>query len=154
MVRVTSIRVLFGDPDESLLAAYRELLQTHFEVATEPNALKCVRRLRQLVPDVLVLEPEIPCGGGEGVLSVMRDEPSLADIPVMILTACRDPDVLKSVARFPIGDYRVKPLPPAQLVTRIRRLLDHQRMRKYARDVRNRLDRWDAMRTQEPIVDY
>jgi DNA-binding response OmpR family regulator len=148
-----SIRVLIADPDESLLAAYRTLLRTDFEVATAPNALKCVRRLRQAVPDVLVLEPQLPWGGGDGVLSIMRDEPSLADTPVMILTACRDPSVLHSVAPFPIGDYCVKPLPPAHLETRIRRFLDHRRRCARAVHENNRLERWNSRRTQDAVVD-
>jgi response regulator RpfG family c-di-GMP phosphodiesterase len=148
-----SIRVLIADPDESLLAAYRMLLRKDFEVATAPNALKCVRRLRQVVPDVLVLEPHLPWGGGDGVLAIMCNEPSLEDIPVMILTACRDPNVLKSVAAFPIGDYCVKPLPPVHLETRIRRLLDHRRRCARAVDENNRLERWNSRRTQETVVD-
>ncbi len=123
-------------------------------MATAPNALKCVRRMRQLIPDLLVLEPELPWGGGDGVLSIMRDEPCLADIPVMIVTACRDPRILKSVAPFPISDYQVKPLPPAVLVTRIRRLLDHRRRCARALDVSHRLERWNARRTQENVVDH
>jgi response regulator RpfG family c-di-GMP phosphodiesterase len=152
--RLISIRVIFADPDESLLAAYRELLRNEFHVATAPDALKCVRRLRHVVPDVLVLEPQLPWGGGEGVLSIMRDEPSLQDIPVMILTACRDPQILKRVAPFRISDYHVKPLAPAHLATRIRKLLDHRRQCARALDQRNRLERWNARRTHERIVDY
>jgi DNA-binding response OmpR family regulator len=151
---VTVIRVLFADPDESLLALYRERLLNDFDVATVPNALKCVQRLRLVVPDVLVLEPELPWGGGDGVLSVMRDEPPLAHIAVMILTSCRDLDVLKSVAPFPISDYRVKPLPPLQLATRIRRLLDRHRRREHVLDERNRSARWNARRTQQAVDDH
>jgi DNA-binding response OmpR family regulator len=151
---LTSIRVLFADPDESLLAAYRELRRNDFAVATAPNALKCVRRLRQFLPDVMVLEPQLPWGGGDGVLSIMRDEPCLADIPVTIVTACRDHLILKSVAPFPIGDYQVKPVPPTDLVTRIRRLLDHRRRCARALDVSHRLERWNGRRTLETVADH
>ena len=151
--RLISIRVLFADPDESLLAEYRGLLRRDFEVATVTNALECIGRLRQVVPDVLVLEPHLPWGGGDGVLAAMRDEPSLANIPVMILTACRDLDILKSVAPFPIRDYYVKPLSPAHLETRIRQLLDHHRRCARALDEGNRTRRWNSRRTQEAVVD-
>jgi response regulator RpfG family c-di-GMP phosphodiesterase len=123
-------------------------------VATAPNALKCVRRLRHVVPDVLVLEPQLPWGGGDGVLSIMRDEPSLTGIPVMILTACRELNILQSVAPFPICDYYVKPLPATHLATRICRLLDHRRRCERALDASHRLQRWNARRTQEAIGDH
>jgi response regulator RpfG family c-di-GMP phosphodiesterase len=148
-----SIRVLIADPDESLLAQYRELLRKDFDLAAATNALECIGRLRQIVPDVLVLEPHLPWGGGDGVLAAMHDEPSLAHIPVMILTACRDLNILKSVAPFPIHDYFVKPLSPADLETRIRRLLDHRRRRARALDEGHRMRRWNSRRTQEAVVD-
>ncbi len=122
-------------------------------MATVTNARECIGRLRQIVPDVLVLEPYLPWGGGAGVLAVMRDEPNLADIPVMIVTACRDVEVLKSVAPFPICDYFVKPLPPTHLETRIRRLLDHRRRCARALDEGNRMRRWNSRRTQETVGD-
>ena len=50
------IRVLMADPDESLQPLYRErLLQEGFELATALSGLECVARLRERVPDVLVL---------------------------------------------------------------------------------------------------
>ena len=81
------------------------------------------------VPDVLVLEPHMPWGGGDGILAVMGECPDLARVPVMILTACRDPHVLNGVDPFPISDYHVKPLAPDRLAVRLRSLLDHPRLR-------------------------
>jgi response regulator RpfG family c-di-GMP phosphodiesterase len=123
MESMTPIRVLIADPDQSLLAVYRELLRKDFDVVTACNGLKCVTRLRERTPDVLVLEPQLPWGGGAGVLAAMHEDSGLAEIPVMILTACRDRQVLESVAPFPIRDYHVKPLSPSHLGTRIRKVL-------------------------------
>lgn len=116
-------RVLIADPDEPLLTVYRELLRKEFDVVTASDGLKCLARLRERAPDVLVLEPQLPWGGGDGVLAAMRDESDLANVLVMILTECRDRHVLESVAPFAISDYCVKPLSPAHLTTRIRTVL-------------------------------
>jgi len=63
-----NIRVLIADPDERVLTSYREFLwQEGFEVDTVTNAIDCVARLRERVPDVLVLDPDLPWGGGSGV---------------------------------------------------------------------------------------
>ena len=100
------IRVLMADPDVSLSPVYREPLSREgFELVTAESGLECVARLRERVPDVLVLEPHMPWGGGDGILAIMGESPDLAAVPVMILTSCRDAHVLKCVARFPISDY-------------------------------------------------
>lgn len=128
--RVAQIQVLIAEPDECLLTEYRASLGEDFEVATAVNGLECVSSLRASVPDVLVLEPQLPWGGGNGVLATMRKVPELAIVPVMILTSCRDVVILKSVAPFPISDYCVKPLSPLQLATRILNVLSYRRLRR------------------------
>lgn len=123
------IHVLVADPDENLLAEYREQLPDDIHLATAVNGLDCVTQLRRSAPDVLVLEPNLPWGGGDGVLALLREIPRSAMLPVMILTDCRDVRVLQSVAAFPICDYRVKPLTPSHLATRIRNVLIYRKRR-------------------------
>jgi response regulator RpfG family c-di-GMP phosphodiesterase len=149
---VTPIRVLIADPDESLLAAYRDLPQKEFEVVTASNGLNCVAHLREHSPDVLVLEPHLPCGGGAGVLAAMHADPALADVPVMIVTACRNRRVLESIAAYRIRDYRVKPLAPVQLAARIRIVLVHRTGRCIADDPGKLLNRWNEWRPDAVTV--
>jgi DNA-binding response OmpR family regulator len=139
----TTIRVLIADADESLLAVYREVLsQEGFEVVTAPSGLQCARRLRECVPDVFVLEPQLAWGGGDGVLAMMRELPQLAAVPVMVLTSCRDPLVLDRVAPFPVSDYHVKPLAADRLARRICTCLDDRRLRSKLAEQSGRLERW------------
>lgn len=124
------IRVLLVDPDESLQTVYLDpLAQEGFELRTANSGLECVAQLRQREPDLLVLEPQLPWGGGDGVLAIMGEAPRLASVPVMVLTACHDPEVLNRVARFPVSDYQLKPLAPYRLAEKLRRLLHRARRR-------------------------
>jgi CheY-like chemotaxis protein len=143
-----------ADPDGSLQPLYREpLLQDGFELATASSGLECVARLRERAPDVLVLEPQLPWGGGEGVLAMMGEVPQLATVPVMVLTSCRDPRLLESVARFPISDYQLKPLPPDRLAGRLRTILAHPQLRFTLAEQNGRLECSIAMRTGGRVYD-
>jgi len=144
----TTIRVLIADPDKSLLVVYREVLSREgFDVITAPSGLECARRLRERITDVLVLEPQLPWGGGDGVLATMREIPDLAAVPVMLLTSCRDPLVLDRVAPFPISDYHVKPLAPDRLARRVRNCLENRRLSSNLASQNGRLERWIDGRT-------
>lgn len=115
------VRVLIADPDEYLVDSYRACLEQHgFEVLVATNGLECVERLRNSAPDVLVLEPALPWGGGDGVLAMMREEPDVPRIPVIALTLGHDRGVLYRLAPFPIDDFQVKPLSGDRLVQRVR----------------------------------
>jgi len=143
-----------ADPDESLPPVYREpLSRAGFELVTAVSGLECVARLRERVPDVLVLEPHMPWGGGDGVLAVMGEVPHLATVPVMVLTSCRDPHVLDRVARFPISDYHLKPLAPDRLVGRLRTVLNHPRLRFALAEQTGRLECSIARRTGNRVRD-
>ncbi len=141
------IRVLIADPDESLMAEYREHSREDFEIVTAPNGLECVDRLREQAPDVLVLEPQLPWGGGDGVLAMMHDVLGLANVPVMILTSCSDLLVLDNISCFPISAFHPKPLLPAQLVRRLHRLLENHRSRSRCEEQNLRLENLIAKET-------
>jgi chemosensory pili system protein ChpA (sensor histidine kinase/response regulator) len=118
------IRVLIADPDESLLASYHEFLSRRgFEVITARNGLECIARLREFVPDVLVLEPELAWDQGPGSLVRLHESANLPPVPVLVLTSEKGPSSLEWLAAFSITDYHFKPLPPAQLANHIGALL-------------------------------
>ncbi|MBN1396359.1 MAG: response regulator transcription factor [Pirellulales bacterium] len=148
------LRVLLADPDESLHPVYREpLSQDGFELATASNGVECVARLRKQPPDVLVLEPQLPWGGGEGILAIMGETPQLATVPVMVLTACRDHHVLDRVSRFPVSDYQLKPLAPDRLAGRLHAILAHPRLRFTLAEQNGRLECSISRRTGGRVYD-
>ncbi len=119
------IRVLMADPDESFLVPYRAPLSREgFQVVTASSGRQCAARLRESAPHVLVLEPQLPGGGGARVLTMMSTTADLAMVPVMLLASCCDSYELDRMAQFPIDDYCIKPLTPDRLAARLHSLLD------------------------------
>jgi hypothetical protein len=66
---------------------------------------------------LLVLEPELPWGQGEGVLALMEEEPDVPNVPVLILSAH-----LERARKCAGRAYCEKPLAPSDLAEHIRRL--------------------------------
>jgi DNA-binding response OmpR family regulator len=143
-----------ADPDPSLHPAYRgPLLHEGFELVTAVSGVECVARMRERAPDALVLEPQLPWGGGEGVLAIMGEVPELASVPVMVLTSCRDSRLMEAVTRFPVSDYQLKPLAPDRLAARLRKLLTRPRLRFTLAEQNGRLECSIARRTGGRIYD-
>jgi DNA-binding response OmpR family regulator len=148
------IRILMADPDESLWPMYREpLSEEGFELVAAFSGLDCVARMCDRIPDVLVLEPQLPWGGGEGVLAIMGEVPQLATVPVMVLTSCRDPRRMEAVSRFPVSDYQLKPLAADRLAVRLRTILAHPKLRFTLAEQGGRLECSIARRTDGRIRD-
>jgi DNA-binding response OmpR family regulator len=146
------IRVLMADPDESLASRFREpLLHEGFELIPTVSGLECIDRMREHAPELLILEPQLPWGGGEGVLAVMGEIPWLATVPVMVLTSCRDAHLMAAVSRFPVSDYQIKPLAPDRLAGRLRSMLAHPKLRFTLAEQTGRLECSIAKRTGNRI---
>jgi carbon storage regulator CsrA len=117
---IMSVRILIADQDEYLSTTYREYLLHHGAiVATATTGLACVARLRDFSPDVLVLDPSLPWGGGDGVLAMMNEEPQIRPACVLLLTEGGNRTLLYRLSSFRVDDYRTKPLSPEQLMERI-----------------------------------
>ncbi len=123
-------RLLIADADRSLLVCYADYLSARgYQVATAADALECLDRLRELHADLLVLDPCLPWGGGDGVLAVMQEDASIGPIPVIVVTSRRDPGQLYRLAAYPISDLQFKPLGARRLVERIAAVLGPRRLR-------------------------
>jgi CheY-like chemotaxis protein len=79
----------------SLLIAQAEWSPTHYfrmslaelghSVETAIGGLECLKKLRQHKPDLLILEQDLPWGGGDGVLARMREEATELTVPVVLV---------------------------------------------------------------------
>ena len=128
MITVASIRVLIAEPNDVLRAMYGEFLGWRgFHVATASNGLECIDQLRHFHPQVLVLDPDIPMGGGDGVLSLMHEDSEITLVPVLVVTAANDQGVLDRVLDFPIDAVWSKPLDPFELAQGIHQVLEQHR---------------------------
>jgi DNA-binding response OmpR family regulator len=79
--------VLIAESDEPTRDAIRRYLLLHgYEVETADSGVECLSKLRRGTPGVVVLDSDLAWGGGDGVLAVMREEPRLARIPVVLTT--------------------------------------------------------------------
>lgn len=121
---VVAARILIADPDRFLLACYsRHLRERGASVSTATTGLECVAKLREAVPDVLILDPSLPWGGGDGVLGVVHEEPALRPAVVMILAQGRNRSLLYRLSWSKVDDYQTKPLTAGSLAARIGALL-------------------------------
>ncbi|HYT91077.1 MAG TPA: response regulator [Gemmataceae bacterium] len=118
---MTRPRVLIADPDPDRLTAYRDyLVSDGFEVATAGSALECLERLREFAPDLLVLAPFLPWGGGDGVLARVSEDPRLPRVPVIVLSSVEDLADAPRLWDFPITEFHSQPVSPPLLARRIR----------------------------------
>ena len=120
MTAPTPIRheVLIVDDDADIRDAVTVVLQMEgFAVAPACGVEDAYRRMRDgFRPCVVLLDLHMPELDGWAFLDRMRDEPSLADVPVAIVSG----DANQRAAAAAAGcDFLLKPVRPAQLVAAV-----------------------------------
>jgi CheY-like chemotaxis protein len=85
-----TLNVLLAGGSAAGVKAVRALFSgARLELTTAADGLDCVMKLRQIEPDVLVLEATLLWGGWDGVLARMREESDLPTPPVLLLPGSR-----------------------------------------------------------------
>ncbi len=100
-------------------AAVRDLMQRFltkdgFRVITASGGEEGVRRARELKPDAITLDVMMPGMDGWAVLSALKADPEIADIPVIMLTIVDDKNLGYALGA---SDYLTKPIDRERLVT-------------------------------------
>lgn len=118
-------RVLAVDDEKLIVLAIRHNLQmAGYEVLTAYDGREAVQAIEQERPDLVILDVMMPELSGWDVLSCIRDDPELQDIPVIMLTALgQDGDVGETLRRG-ADMHLTKPFEPRQLLQIVKGLLD------------------------------
>jgi signal transduction histidine kinase/DNA-binding response OmpR family regulator/flagellar biosynthesis chaperone FliJ len=107
----STVLVIDDDPGvRNLLQKYLDKLG--YQIAAAESGEEGLRLARKLLPDVIILDVMMPKMDGWEVLSHLRADPDLADIPVIILSIIEDKSMGYSLGAT---DYLIKPITREQL---------------------------------------
>ena len=129
-LRVERTTVLAVDDDEAVLSALRALLEPRgFTVATAESATRFWEQLDDVVPDIAIVDLDMPVVNGIDLCRAIRTDPRWAGLPLLILTAYQDPELVRQAFAAGVDDYVTKPILEKELLSRVRNRLE--RIRAY-----------------------
>jgi DNA-binding response OmpR family regulator len=117
-------RILVVDDDKQIVRLVRSYLeQAGYQVLTAYDGETALHAIRREQPDLVVLDLLLPDHDGWEITRWVRSEPSLAGLPIIMLTA-RVEDTDKIVGlELGADDYITKPFNPREVVARVRAVL-------------------------------
>jgi DNA-binding NtrC family response regulator len=119
--------VLIADADQELCDLYRRFFSHHrWQVRTSRGGLECLTQLLQSSPQLLILDHQLPWGGVDGVLAVMRDDPDLRRVPVILTSTEGFAALLPSVVSPPVVRALCKPFSLTALLDVMRSALEQE----------------------------
>jgi len=136
-------RILLVDDEElNLDLLQQELEDRDFDVVTAGDAPEARDRLAEQVPDLIILDIQMPGEDGISLCRSLNEEPLYQQIPVILCTAnCADDEQVIAGLEAGAVDYVVKPVSPGVLLARINIQLQIKGLQDELREKNTALDR-------------
>jgi len=117
---MTKIAIIEDDPVISQM--YRMKFEADgFDVQLASNGAHGVALVEEYVPDLILMDLQMPEMTGDEALHIIRKSPWGKDIPVIILTNLGEEEAPKTIRGLGIDSYIVKAeLTPRQVVQRVK----------------------------------
>ncbi len=146
-----SPRIMIVDDESINIRVVRKYLQKagyrqFVELTDSTQALTTILREK---PDLVLLDIMMPEVDGLEILYAVRNEPSLRDLPIIILTAASDGGTKLEALDLGATDYLTKPVHQVELVLRVRNVLLVKAHFDELADNSKRLERLVRERTKE-----
>ena len=112
-------KIILVDDNMANLTMGRSLLKDLYEVYPAPSAAKLFEIMENVLPDLVLLDIEMPEMNGYEAIKKMKADSRFADIPVIFLTAKSDEGSEHEGFNLGAADYLSKPLAGPVLIDRI-----------------------------------
>ena len=121
-----TMKVLIAENNPSVRQFIRYTLEEHFpkfefEVAT--NGKNIQKRVEETDYDLIIYAREMPMLSGDEFLQWRQDHSILSAVPVVIMSADRSEECLKTAIKLGANAYLIKPLLMEHLVSSIREII-------------------------------
>lgn len=128
----TEIRILIVDDDEAVLHLVEKMLaRVGYTPLLAQNAMQAAAILKQQpLPNLVILDMMLPDVSGMEFLRQMRSKPTFDNLPVLILSALADPDLIREGLARGADRYLTKPYLANNLLSTVRDLLRTGRVKR------------------------
>ncbi|MBN2331156.1 MAG: response regulator [Candidatus Aenigmarchaeota archaeon] len=118
-------KIMVVDDEESLIELVRAILEHEkYEVITSISGEECLKKLKTVKPDLILLDMMMPGMSGREVCESIRQNPATKDLKVAFLTVAKFSEAGKGVLeKMNVLDYITKPFENQDLVKRVKKIV-------------------------------
>ncbi|MGC9524214.1 MAG: response regulator [Limnospira sp.] len=130
-------RILIVDDDPVSLGILHKILDPWgFEIVGLQEPDRFWQVLTQTLPDLLILDLQMPTYTGIELCRVVRQDPSWEELPILVVTAHQDPTLIEKVFEAGADDFITKPIIGPELVTRAIARIERSHLRRQVKQMR------------------
>jgi PAS domain S-box-containing protein len=132
-------KILIADDNGDMRQYLQRLLTPCFMVTAVADGVAALDAARKETPDLILADVMMPNLDGFGLLREVRDDPSLKDVPLVLLSARAGEEATIEGMQAGADDYLIKPFSARELLTRVAARLEIARMHRKALEQERKL---------------
>jgi len=118
-------KILIADDNENIRDALTYLLEDEgYSLSMAKDGSDALKKAREFLPDILFLDIMMPEMNGYEVCRVIKNDPALKGIYVIMLTAKGQVAEQERGKEVGADEYIVKPFSPMEILSKIKNILD------------------------------
>lgn len=115
--------VLIVDDNAMVLRNIKSILEQNYSVAVAPSGVHAFISVGKKMPDLILLDYDMPEMNGKEVLEKLRAEEEFADIPIVFLTSMDSKEIVIELLALQPAGYILKPVDSNVLIERIENII-------------------------------
>ncbi len=121
-------KVLLVEDSKAVQQIYRNKLTIEqYQVLTADNGMEAIKILSQEKPDIILLDLMMPIMDGYKVLQVVKTDPRISKIPVLVFSAKGQPEEVEKALNLGAAGYIVKATTkPNEVIEKIKTVLSQK----------------------------
>jgi len=136
----TRRKIIYVDDIAFHLLATRERLRKYYEVIPAKSAEDLFKILRNIKPDLILLDINMPDTDGFEVIQQIKGDPNYAGIPVVFLTAQNDNDTVFKALNYGAEAYVTKPFATPSFIEQIEKIFNPTERRNPFEELRQKVE--------------
>jgi signal transduction histidine kinase len=125
-------RIVWADDNRDMREYVQRLLAGRYEVEAVADGEEVLAAARRARPDLILSDVMMPKLSGQELIRVLRADPDLRDVPVVLLSARAGEEARLEALGEGADDYVIKPFSARELLARIESRLQIARLRSAA----------------------
>lgn len=123
--------VLIVDDNATNLCIMEAMLdKAGYHTIVTDNSLECLEILKNMTPDLILLDIDMPDVNGLEVCRMLQHDPRTGEIPIIFVTGLTDNKTINDAFEFGGTDYIKKPINRVELLARIKSVLSRQKYKQ------------------------
>ena len=116
--------ILLVDDDAVALRTITNYIKDYFRVSVAKSGTAAISFLAKEIPDLILLDYEMPVCNGVQTLQMIRGEEAYKNIPVFFLTGVSDAQMVKAAVDLKPEGYILKSISQGALISKIREFFE------------------------------